>query len=298
MEENNPAVFYVTQTNTIEIIGTLVESFLDLYDDDRAYDSTVVFVFSNSAAASSFTSEYPLFEQLSAAATTTNPAQTISTTVEVGVSTEQHTISRSSSSKPMIPSVNIQLKTTIVNAHSYPTSSTSSSTTQPPSTSPTFTPAITSPTAQSSTNVGPAFPIPSPDLSSSAKTGIGIGASLGALSFAMLVFSIYRYLKHKQRSRQMHVANIPPILPSLPGSAMNGAENRLPTSSQQLGPIGYGANSTTQTPMKESMDGLASPHELDEVPALTTPRELSGKSAVEYARDSGARSAVGRPELA
>ncbi len=82
MEENNPAVSYVTQTNTIGIIGTLVESFLDLYDDDRAYDSTVVFVFSNSAAASSFTSEYPLFEQLSAAATKTTPAQTISTTVE------------------------------------------------------------------------------------------------------------------------------------------------------------------------------------------------------------------------
>ncbi len=79
---------------------------------------------------------------------------------------------------------------------------------------------------------------------------------------------------------------------------MNEAENRLPTSSQQPGLVGYRANSTTQTPMKEGTDNLASPHELDEVPALTTPRELSGISAVEKARDSGVRSAVGRPELA
>ena len=79
---------------------------------------------------------------------------------------------------------------------------------------------------------------------------------------------------------------------------MNEAEIRLAMGSPQLGPIGYGDNSTMQTPMKESTDGLASLHELGAVPALTSPRELSGISTVEYARDSGVRSAVGRQELA
>ena len=79
---------------------------------------------------------------------------------------------------------------------------------------------------------------------------------------------------------------------------MNEAEIRLAMGSPQLGLIGYGDDSTMQTPMKESTDGLASLYELGGVPALTAPRELSGISTVEHARDSGGRSAVGRPELA
>ena len=79
---------------------------------------------------------------------------------------------------------------------------------------------------------------------------------------------------------------------------MNEAEKRLATGSQQLGAIGYGANGPTGTQMKESTNGLGSPHELGEESSLNARRELSGTSAVEYARDSGVRSAVGRPELA
>ncbi|KAK0513350.1 hypothetical protein JMJ35_004336 [Cladonia borealis] len=249
------------------------------------------------AAASSSTSAYPSFEQLSAAATTT-PAQTSSTTDEVEISTKQDYTSRTLSSKPMVSAVNIQLKPTIVTAQAQPTSFTSLSSTQPTSSLLTFTPATTSPTPPFFTDIVPAMPIPSPGLSSSSKIGIGIGASFGALSLALFVFSIYRYLKHKKRSRQMHAANIPAILPSPPGSAVKEAEKRLATGSQQLGPVGCVANSTLQTPMKESTDGLASLHELGGASAPSTPRELSGVSAVEYARDSGVRSAVGRSELA
>ena len=65
---------------------------------------------------------------------------------------------------------------------------------------------------------------------------------------------------------------------------MNEAENRLAMGSQQLGSIGYGTNSTTQTPMKESTDGLPSRHELSGASALTTQRKLSSISTVEYAK--------------
>ena len=95
----------------------------------------------------------------------------------------------------------------------------------------------------------------------------------------------------------MYAANIPAINSSPPVSAVDEADHGLPAGSQQLF-TGYGANSTTQTPMKESTYGLTSLYELGGVPALTAPRELSGISTVEYARDSGVRSAVGRQELA
>ena len=96
----------------------------------------------------------------------------------------------------------------------------------------------------------------------------------------------------------MHAANVPAMLASPPGSAVEEAEKRLATGSQQLGPVGGVANSTLQTPMKESTDGLAFLHELGGASAPSTPRELSGVSAVEYAKDPGNRYAVGRPELA
>ena len=99
MDENDAACSSATQT-------TLVKSFLNHYNSDGAYGSTMVYVFSNSAAASSFTSEYPFLEQLSAAATTT-PAQTSSTTDEVEISTGQDYTSRPPSSKPISSAVNI-----------------------------------------------------------------------------------------------------------------------------------------------------------------------------------------------
>ena len=79
---------------------------------------------------------------------------------------------------------------------------------------------------------------------------------------------------------------------------MNEGEKRLAMGCPQLGSIGCEDDSTAQTPMKESTDVLVSLHELGGVPALTAPRELSGIPSVEHARDSGGRSAVGRPELA
>ena len=88
------------------------------------------------------------------------------------------------------------------------------------------------------------------------------------------------------------------MLASPPASAVKEAEKSLTTGSQQLGPVGYVANSTLQTPMKESTDGLASLHELSGASVSSTPRELSGVSAVQYAKDPGNRYAVGRPELA
>ena len=96
----------------------------------------------------------------------------------------------------------------------------------------------------------------------------------------------------------MHAANIPPILPSPPGTAAKGVENSLPTGSQEHGSTGYGANGTAQRQAKESTDGLASLYELGGVSALDTPRELSGVSTGEFARGSGIRSAMGRTELA
>jgi hypothetical protein len=44
----------------------------------------------------------------------------------------------------------------------------------------------------------------SPGLSSSARTGIGLGVPFGALALGILVFAAYRVFKSKQRSRQMH----------------------------------------------------------------------------------------------
>ena len=93
----------------------------------------------------------------------------------------------------------------------------------------------------------------------------------------------------------MHTANIPPILPL---SAVDEAEKRVPTGSQQLGSGAYGANGTAQMSKEESTDGLASLHELGGVSALDTPRELSGVSSGEFARDSGVRFGVERTELA
>ena len=95
----------------------------------------------------------------------------------------------------------------------------------------------------------------------------------------------------------MHAANIPPILPS---SAVDEAEKRVPTGSQQLGSGGYGAgaNSIAQMLKEEGRNGLASLHELGGVSALDTPRELSGVSTGQFARGSGVRSLVGRTELA
>ena len=96
----------------------------------------------------------------------------------------------------------------------------------------------------------------------------------------------------------MHAANITPIHPSPPGSGVKEAEKHLAMGSQQLGPIGYGANSTLETPMNEGTDGLAFLHELGGVSAPSTPWELSGVSIVQYAKDTGDRYAVGRSELA
>ena len=105
-QEGNPAVSYKTQTNDIGRPGTIVESFYDNYPDDAAYGSTVVYAFANSAAASSFTSEYPAFVPLAAAATTTAPAQTTSITVEDFIPTEQRT-----TSKPSPPNQSFLLST-------------------------------------------------------------------------------------------------------------------------------------------------------------------------------------------
>ena len=98
-QTGDPALSYVTPTGNFPLIDTVVESFLD------PSDYTEVYEFPNSAAASSFTSELPLFELLSAAAATAAAAQTTSAAAGLVTSIERQSTSIPSSLKPKLPSV-------------------------------------------------------------------------------------------------------------------------------------------------------------------------------------------------